>query len=163
AGLAAALLAGAVVLGVVHASPHLSRSDRNTLDAVLGAAGGPAGVALVVAGAAAAVTVATVWRGWPAAVAAGRGARRGVGAVRAPCARRAGGGRAPPPPPAALAFWGDPARPTAVSPRRPPPAVGPRDPLPPGLPLIAVEPAYRALARAGAVGPPLLRATGRTG
>jgi hypothetical protein len=68
------------------------------------------------------------------------------------------------PPDRPLAFYGDVVRPVVVYVGRPVPSLGRRpDDIAPGQGIVAFEPAYRALAEAGYVGPPLATAEGRIG
>ena len=67
------------------------------------------------------------------------------------------------PPSARLVFFGDTIRPVAVYLGRAVPSVTAPPEVSPGITVIAREPDYERLARAGRVGPPLLEARGRVG
>ena len=66
------------------------------------------------------------------------------------------------PPGAALAFFDEPIRSVVVYSGRTIPTIRGRAQLVPGTALVVREAAYRRLARAGVVGPPLLVGRGRT-
>src|SRR5439155_22742464 len=67
------------------------------------------------------------------------------------------------PPPAELVFYGEPIRSLVVYLGRHVPSVSKPGALTPGQGVIATDEAYRALAAAARVGPPLLSAEGRVG
>lgn len=173
AGLGGAAVAGGILALGWHYDV-LARSDRNTVDAL--AAGMPGALAGLVAAAAMVaglVTAALAARAWRPLLAAVGFAMVGWLVIGAPALERrtsrrdtlrafaaAVAARIPPDTP--LAFFAEPIRAVVVYSGRTIPTVRRRD-LSPGTALIVRKPAYRRLARAGLVGPPLLAARGRTG
>ena len=173
-GLAAAIVtAGLLALGWQH--DILARSDRSAVEAlasgVPGAVGGLILVAAVVAGLVAAALAARAWR---TLLAAGALAMVGWLVVGGPLLERqtsrrdslkrfasAVGARVPADAP--LAFFAEPIRSVVVYSGRTIPTARRRGDIIPGTALIVRKAAYRRLARAGAVGRPLLAARGRTG
>jgi 4-amino-4-deoxy-L-arabinose transferase-like glycosyltransferase len=176
--MAAGLVAAAVAAGVLTVGwqrDALARSDRSTVEAL--AAGLPGGIAGLVTAAAAVVgivvgaTVARAWRALLGAVAVAMVAWLLVGApaLERRVSRRdslkafAAAVEARVPAGVALAFFAEPIRSVVVYSGRPIPTARRRADLAPGTALIVRKAAYRRLARAGLVGPPLLAARGRTG
>jgi len=174
-GIAVALLvlaAAAVVLGWPQV---LARSDRATLEALLAVAGGRRGAAAgagLVAGIAAVTVACRAWGATVALLGAGSALWLALGApaLEASTASRDTfrdfgrevAARVPADRP--LVFYGEPVRSIVVYVGRPIPSIRRRpERLPPDGWVLAFEPAYRALAQAGLVGPPLVRATGRIG
>lgn len=174
AGLAGALLAAAVLtLGWQH--DVLARSDRSTIEALAPAV--PGGVAGLVTGAAMVVgflAAALTARAWRALLVSLMLAMLGWLVVGGPTLERrtsrrdslkafatAAAARVPPGMP--LAFFAEPIRTVVVYSGRTIPTVRRRADIEPGTALIVRKSAYRRLARAGLVGPPLLAGHGRTG
>lgn len=176
--LAAAGLAVGGVVGILLYLGHptiLSASDQLTRDALLRALGGSRPSALILGVLLATVAVAIgcrAWGGLAVLVAVASLAWMVVGepAMDAATTRRdtlkpfalAAAARFPAGHP--LAFYGATVRTVVVYVGRPIPSLERRpDRLAPGQGVIALEAAYRALAAAGRVGPPLATATGRVG
>jgi 4-amino-4-deoxy-L-arabinose transferase-like glycosyltransferase len=170
-----ALGAGAAALVYLERPAWLAPSDQLTRDATLTALGGAratAAVIGVVAGMAAVAIACRAWGGlvvlvagasvvWLAAgeprVEAATSLRDSLKTLGVEAAARFPPGRS-------LAFYGAIVRPVVVYVGRPVPSLGRRpEDIAPGQGLIAFEPAYRALAGAGYVGPPLATASGRIG
>jgi 4-amino-4-deoxy-L-arabinose transferase-like glycosyltransferase len=175
---AAALFAVAAAAGtlIYFGRPDwLSQSDRLTRLAVLGAFGGGRATAAMIGVVVGMGAVAIACRAWGGLVALVAGAgllwlAAGEPRLEAETSMRdslktfgiQAGARFPPDRP--LAFYGGIVRPVVVYAGRPIPSLGRRpDGITGGLGIIAFEPAYRALAEAGYVGPPLATAAGRIG
>ena len=175
---AAACLAVVGVAGILIYLEHpaiLAASDQLTREALLRALGGSRVCALVFGMVLTPVAVAIgcrAWGGLVVLVAVASLASMAVGepALEAATTRRdtlepfalAAAAHFPPGHP--LAFYGTTVRTVVVYVGRPIPSLERRpDRLGPGQGVIALEPAYQALAAAGRVGPPLATATGRVG
>ena len=175
---AAALFAvGAGVAGLVYLGrpAWLSESDQMTRDAILTAFGGASATAAligVVAGMAAVAIACRAWGGLVALVAGASVVWLAAGEPRLEAATSArdslkafgiqAAARFPADRP--LAFYAGVVRPVVVYVGRPVPSLERRpDRITPGQGIIASEPAYRALAEAGYVGPVLATAEGRIG
>jgi 4-amino-4-deoxy-L-arabinose transferase-like glycosyltransferase len=174
---AALFAAGAAVAALVYLGrpAWLSESDQLTRDAILTALGGArpmAAVIGVVAGMAAVAIACRAWGGLVALVAGASVIWLAAGEPRLEAATSVrdslkafgveAGVRFPPGRP--LAFYGASVRPVVVYVGRAVPSLDRRpEAIEPGQGLIAFEPAYRALAEAGYVGPPLATASGRIG
>ncbi len=153
----------------------LSGSDQMTRDAFLRAFGGVRAAAAVIAVVAALAAAAITWRAWRGLivlVAAASVAWMAFGepALEAATTRRdtlipfAREAAARFPPGRSLAFYGATVRPVVVYVGRPIPTLGRRpERIAPGMGVIVLEPARRALAASGHLGPPLATATGRVG
>jgi len=179
--LAAALVVLAALLGVATVATDLvplSRSDRSTVAAVGSALermpGGSRAAVAVAATVAGAMLVATLLRGWKALVALAAAGTiawmaEGALAVEEQVNRHdslkafAAVVAARYPPPAEVAFYGDPIRSLVVYLGRHVPSVSEPGALTPGQGVITTDEAYRVLAAAARVGPPLLSAEGRVG
>ena len=174
AGFAGALLAAAALtLGWQHDA--LARSDRSTIEALVPTV--PGGVAGLVTGAALAVgllAAALAARAWRALLVTLMVAMLGWLAVGGPMLERRTSRRdslkafavsvvARVPPETPLAFFAEPIRSVVVYGGRTIPTVRRRADIRGGSALIVRKSAYRRLARAGLIGPPLLAGHGRTG
>jgi 4-amino-4-deoxy-L-arabinose transferase-like glycosyltransferase len=174
AGFAGAVLAAAVLtLGWQHDA--LARSDRSTIEALAPAV--PGGVAGLVTAAALAVgllAAALAARAWRALFVTLMVAMLGWLAVGGPMLERRTSRRdslkafavsvvARVPPETPLAFFAEPIRSVVVYGGRTIPTVRRRADIRGGSALIVRKSAYRRLARAGLIGPPLLAGHGRTG
>jgi 4-amino-4-deoxy-L-arabinose transferase-like glycosyltransferase len=174
---AATFVAGAAAGALVYLTrpAWLSASDQVTREAVLTALGGARATAALIGLVAGMGAVAIACRAWGGLVALVAGAsvawlvagepRLEVATSRRDSLKAFGleaAARFPPGRP--LVFYGATVRPVVVYVGRPVPSLG-RHPenIAPGQGLIAFEPAYRALAAAGYVGPPLATASGRIG
>lgn len=168
------LAAAALLVAYARLPSLLSRSDRNTLEAILPLVGGHEAALAVAAGfAIGVVAVAAAWRSWPAIVGLVGAGTLAWMAFGAPVVERAVSTRDSlrgfaaavalrVPREAPLVFLGPTMRPVVVYLGRVVPPVG-ADAVGPGVAVIAAEAAYRGLAAAGSVGPPLVTATGRVG
>jgi 4-amino-4-deoxy-L-arabinose transferase-like glycosyltransferase len=179
ASLAAAVLfaVGATVAALVYLGRPvwLSESDQLTRDAVLTALGGAPATAAIIGVVAGMGAVAIACRAWGMLVALVAGVsllwlaagepRMEVATSQRDSLKAFGveaAARFPPGRP--LAFYGATVRPVVVYVGRPVPSLGRQpDRIEPGHGVIAFEPAYRALAESGYVGPPLATASGRIG
>ena len=174
AGFAGALIAAAVLaLGWQHDA--LARSDRSTIEALAPAVpGGVAGLVTAAAFAVGLLVIALAARAWRALLATLVAAMLGWLVVGGPTLERrtsrrdslkafaaAVAARVPPETP--LAFFAEPIRSVVVYGGRTIPTVRRRADIRAGTALIVRKSAYRRLARAGLVGPPLLTGHGRTG
>ncbi len=174
----AAVVAVAAAAGALVYLCHpqvLSGSDQMTRDAFLEALGGTRAAAIVISAAAGMAVAAIAWRAWRGLVALIAAASvlwmaAGEPALDAATTRRdtlkpfALEAAARFPPERGLAFYGATVRPIVVYAGRPIPTLGRRpERIAPGQGVIIVEPAYKALADAGYLGPPLAAATGRVG
>jgi 4-amino-4-deoxy-L-arabinose transferase-like glycosyltransferase len=168
-------LLGGAMAAIVGAGPGLlSRSDRDTLTALLPLFPGGAVAATIVGVVAGALTVAVAlgaWRPVLAVVLIGSAAWMVAGAPtlehaisqRDSLKSFAMAVRARYPPPASVSFYGETIRSVAVYLGRVVSTLRQADGIPSGLAVIATEPVHRSLARSHAVGPPLLTAEGRIG
>jgi 4-amino-4-deoxy-L-arabinose transferase-like glycosyltransferase len=174
----AAVVAVTAVAGALVYLGHpeaLSGSDQMTRDAFLKAFGGTRVAAIAIGGVAGMAAAAIAWRAWRALVALIAAVSVlwmavGEPALDAATTRRdtlkpfALEAAARFPPERGLAFYGATVRPIVVYAGRPIPTLGRRpERIVSGQGVIVAEPAYRALADAGYVGPPLAAATGRVG
>lgn len=174
---AVALAAGAAAAALVYLGrpEWLSESDQLTRDAVLTALGGAPAIAAIIGVVAGMAAVAVACRAWGGLVALVAGAgfvwlALGEPGLEAATSQRdslkafASEAAARFPPGRPLAFYGATVRPVVVYVGRPVASLGRRpEGIEPGMGVIAFEPAYRALAEAGHVGPPLATAAGRIG
>jgi 4-amino-4-deoxy-L-arabinose transferase-like glycosyltransferase len=173
AGLLGALVAGG---GLLLALRHdlLARSDRSTVEALASALPGDAvGLALLAAAVVGIVTAAVAARAWRSVLAtvalvAAAWLLVGVPTLERRTSRRdslrafAAAVAARVPPGVPLAFFAEPIRSVVVYGGRTIPTARRRADVVPGTVLIVREGAYRRLASAGVVGPPLLVGRGRT-
>ena len=176
---AAVVLAALIAVGALATHPiSLSRSDQSNAAAVVrildGVPGGSRAAVVVAAVLVGTMLVAVVLRAWRVLVAltaAGTIAWMAVGtpALEAQESRLdslkpfAVLVEARRPPPAELVFYGPPIRSLVVYLGRRVPSIREAGMLAPGQNVIATEDAFRALAVAARVGPPLLSAEGRVG
>lgn len=174
---AVAVAAGVFAAGAVYLQHPalLSQSDQLTRDAALAALGSPWALAMLIGVLAGMVAVAIACRAWAGLVVlvgaasvlwliAGEPALEAATSRRDSLAAFARDAAARFPPGRPLAFYGAGVRPVVVYVGRPVPSLGRApDRIAPGSGIIAFEPAYRALAKAGYVGPPLAIGAGRIG
>jgi len=169
------LVVSAAALVYIEHPAVLSQSDQLTRDAILRALGGVEATAAligIVAGMIAVAIACRAWGGVAALVGAASVVWLAIGepaldvATSSRDSLRAFGRDAATlfPPGRPLAFYGPTIRPVVVYVGRPVPSLEKRpERVVPGQGVIMFEPAYRALAEGGYVGPPLATASGRIG